>query len=82
LVHFLGSDAHCPQKRPPLWPAALARLEKLAGREAVLPLTLHNPKDLLAGSEVAASPGPTALSGRGVNLWERVLGRILGSIVK
>lgn len=78
LVHFAGSDAHCPHKRPPIWPAAIARLEKLAGREAVLALTLHNPKALLAGAEVAASTASPSYTGQRTSLWERALGRLLG----
>jgi protein-tyrosine phosphatase len=77
-VHFIGSDAHCPRKRPPLWPAAYSRLEKLAGREAALALTLNNPKALLAGDEIVTSLESGSLSGRGSNFWGRALAQLLG----
>lgn len=76
MVHFLGSDAHCPRRRPPLWPVALPWLEKLAGREAVLALTINNPAALLAGAEIVSNP--VVPSGRGNKVWERALGRLLG----
>ncbi|MEW6662545.1 MAG: tyrosine-protein phosphatase [Bacillota bacterium] len=76
LVHLMGSDAHCPHKRPPLWPVALPRLEKLAGREAALAITLKNPAAVLAGNEVVF-PGPGPVSRRGSNFWGRALAKLL-----
>jgi protein-tyrosine phosphatase len=80
LVHFVGSDAHCPHKRPPLWPAALPRIEKLAGRETTLAITLKNPTDLLAGNEVVVpAPIPNPVLVQGSNFWKRAFVRLLRS---
>ncbi|MBS3902005.1 MAG: hypothetical protein KGZ54_08320 [Dethiobacter sp.] len=78
MAHFLGSDAHCLRKRPPLWPVVMPQLEKLAGQEAVLALTINNPAALLAGTEDFTSyehPFPLVQES---NFWRRVLSRLLG----
>ena len=67
LIHLMGSDAHCPHKRPPLWSAALPRLEKLVGREAAQIITLENPSAVLAGNEVV-QPEPVS---RRESKWRR-----------
>lgn len=71
LVHFMGSDSHCPRKRPSLWPAALTRLKKLAGQEATLAITQNNPATLLAGAVLPVPP-----ASRRSNFWERALVRL------
>jgi protein-tyrosine phosphatase len=78
LVHFVGSDAHCPHKRPPIWPAILPRLEKLAGREATLAITTKNPTALLSGDKVVIS-APVPVPGQGSNYWKRTLARLFRS---
>lgn len=77
LVHFLGSDAHHPRKRPSLLPAALARLNNLVDRERVLLISHLNPRAILVGGEVR-SPVSEPGYRRERPGWTRSFLRLLG----
>lgn len=52
LVHFVASDAHSTERRPPGLARARARLEEIAGKEMAHALVSENPRRLLAGEAV------------------------------
>lgn len=51
LVHFVATDAHSPDWRPPLLSAARSRLEELAGLETADNLLVNWPRAVLEGRE-------------------------------
>jgi protein-tyrosine phosphatase len=51
-VHFLASDAHSPDHRPPLLTEGLAAATRLIGHKAALRLVTTNPAAVLAGASI------------------------------
>jgi len=59
MAHFLGSDAHSSERRPPGLSAAAKRVRELVGDEIAGVLTSENPRRLLAGEEIVTwKPAP------------------------
>jgi protein-tyrosine phosphatase len=52
LVHFVATDAHGTQVRPPLLKAAYDRIYELADESTALDLCLHNPTCVIQGRDV------------------------------
>ena len=52
LVHFVSTDAHGTQARPPLLGAAFERVVELAGRETAMDLCCRHPAAVAAGGMV------------------------------
>jgi protein-tyrosine phosphatase len=53
LVHFIASDAHWADERPPVLSAGLKAASEIIGEEAARKLVLDNPRFVLEGREVA-----------------------------
>lgn len=49
LVHFIASDAHSPDRRPPLLSGALREAEKIVGSEVARRMVIDNPYAILEG---------------------------------
>src|SRR5690349_5280595 len=62
LVHFIASDAHDTEHRPPVMDGAYRYIEKEYGKANAEALFTDNPRAVLAGEEVGAA---TAEAGRG-----------------
>ena len=57
MVHFVATDAHSPDWRPPLLSEARARLEELMGPETAYDMLVAWPQDVLQGRSFE-SPAP------------------------
>jgi protein-tyrosine phosphatase len=55
LVHFVATDAHDTENRPPLLGAAFARVAELAGEKSAVELCCSNPKAVAGGGAVLSS---------------------------
>jgi len=58
LVHFVATDAHNTERRPPRIRAALATLRELAGDEAAEALTVGNPLAVTENRGLEYEPEP------------------------
>ncbi|MBI4892798.1 MAG: exopolysaccharide biosynthesis protein [Acidobacteria bacterium] len=58
LVHFVASDAHDPEGRPPRLDAAFEFLSAQYGEELAGLLTIHHPAAVVAGYRLDAGPLP------------------------
>lgn len=52
MIHFLGTDAHRVNWRPPKMAEAMSIIEKKCGADMVYRLTEENPKKLLKGERI------------------------------
>jgi protein-tyrosine phosphatase len=64
-VHFIASDAHHPQWRPPHMKRAYEFIEQRSGHETAHRLCLSNPRAALLGAAWPIQPEP-------LGLWERI----------
>jgi len=67
-VHFLGSDAHHPTRRPCCYGDAAAQLKRLGGPELANQLTIINPREALLGSALPLGL-PAKTKRRPFGLW-------------
>ena len=63
LVHFIASDAHNCEKRPPRMSAAKAAVRSIAGDRIADALTRTNPAAVIEGRQLDFDPDPLAETG-------------------
>lgn len=66
LVHFVATDAHNLDKRPPRMNEALAALGAIAGQSRVDALTCENPRAVLENRPLPYDPDPEELASPGL----------------
>ncbi len=83
-VHFLATDAHNLESRPPILSQGYQFLEKHYGRDTAQRLCVTNPRAVFYGEKLGEQPAPTHVSprreetpmyGRKKSLLARMLGR-------
>jgi protein-tyrosine phosphatase len=60
LVHFVSTDAHGTDTRPPLMRRAFQRVAELAGEAVAVKLCCQHPRKVAAGDTVVVAPSPPA----------------------
>jgi len=56
LIHFVASDAHRPDWRPPRLAAAYAQVEQECGTQVARALFVENPRAILQGEDIPFAP--------------------------
>jgi protein-tyrosine phosphatase len=57
LIHFIASDAHSPDRRPPILSEAVRAAERTVGKEEAWKMVTENPRSILEGRHPDV-PGP------------------------
>lgn len=69
LIHFIASDAHDCERRPPRLDMAFQWLEKNYGRELAETLCIRNPRATLDGTAVSAAESAPAAARKWYHIW-------------
>jgi protein-tyrosine phosphatase len=66
LVHFVATDAHNKDKRPPRIQEALAALKTIVGEAAAQALTVENPRAVIENRSLPYEPEPKEIASPGL----------------
>jgi protein-tyrosine phosphatase len=66
LVHFVATDAHNKDKRPPRVKEALAALKSIVGEAAAQALTVENPRAVIESRSLPYEPEPQEIASPGL----------------
>jgi protein-tyrosine phosphatase len=66
MVHFVATDAHNLQKRPPRMQEALAALREIAGEAVTEALTVENPRAVIESRTLPYDPEPEEVASPGL----------------
>src|SRR5687768_3844285 len=66
LVHFVATDAHNNDKRPPRIKEALAALKTIVGEAAAQALTVENPRAVIENRSLPYEPEPKEVASPGL----------------
>jgi protein-tyrosine phosphatase len=66
MVHFIATDAHNQDKRPPRMQEALAALREIAGEPAAQALTVENPRAVVENRPLPYEPEPEEVRSPGL----------------
>jgi protein-tyrosine phosphatase len=76
-IHLLATDAHSPDRRPPVLDDAIAAAGNLVGDQGVTELLVENPRRILAGEPASRLTAPTAVRPGGwlsrLSRWSRLV---------